>query len=275
MRDSKQNLMDRWTTEEGKSLLKEIVVRLTKAKSLEDLKGLNRVEDKFDLRGISFPKEYSEYDYKGKHMKQVVGSLKFKGVTVDNIDFSYADIQHTEWKNCRFSSVKFYGAQLEQLNIINCDFENVSFENTRLSYSYLNIRSGTRSGSFKDVIFRNSQLNETRFSFPTIENCVFDSCNLYAADFDGSRFTNSKFIGEVNSSWFRKHSIKEFEPNFILNQVNKKKFANEMKDVDFLEAILKYVTFSKDLDLSTCKFGPGTKFELMEKFEKDIYAMSA
>jgi hypothetical protein len=98
---------------------------------------------------------------------------------------------------------------------------------------------------------------------------------LYAADFDGSRFVNCKFIGEVNSPWFRKHSIKEFEPNFILNQVNKKKFANEMQEVDFLEATLKYVTFSKDLDLSTCKFGPGTKFESMEKFEKDIYAMSA
>ena len=109
MRESKQNLIDRWTTEEGKSLLNEIIARLTKAKSLEDLKGLNRIEDKFDLRGISFPKEYSEYDYKGKHMKQVVGSLKFKEVAVDNIDFAYADIQHTEWKNCKFSRVKFYG----------------------------------------------------------------------------------------------------------------------------------------------------------------------
>jgi len=75
MTDSKQNLVSRWTTEEGKSLLKEIIVRLTKVKSLEDLKGLNRIEGKFDLRGISFPKEYSEYDYKGKHMKQIVGSL--------------------------------------------------------------------------------------------------------------------------------------------------------------------------------------------------------
>ena len=128
---------------------------------------------------------------------------------------------------------------MEQLNIINCDFEDVTFENTRLSYSHLNIRSGKRSGSFKGVIFRNSQLNETRFSFPTIENCIFDSCNLYAADFDGSRFMKCKFMGEVNSPWFRKHSIKEFEPNFILNQVDKTKFTNEMQDVDFYRGTIR------------------------------------
>ena len=86
---------------------------------------------------------------------------------------------------------------------------------------------------------------------------------------------NCKFTGEVNSPWFRKHSIKEFEPNFILNQVDKKKFTNEMQNVDFSEAILKYVTFSKDLDLIKCKFGHGTKFESIEKQAKDIYAMSA
>ena len=274
MRDSRQNLIDRWTTEEGKVLHKEIIARLTKEKPLEELNGLKRIEDKFDLRGISFPKEYSAYDYKGKLLKQVAGSLKFKGIKVDNIDFTYADIQTTEWTNCRFSNVKFYGANLEQLRITNCAFENVLFQNTKLSYSYLNIRNGTKSGSFKNVTFKNSQLNETRFSFPTIEDCIFDSCNLHAADFDGGRFKDCKFIGEVNSPWFRKHSIKEFEPNLIFNQVNKRLFTNEMQNIDFSAATLKYVTFSKDLNLSQCKFGQGTKFESFEKLEKDIYAMS-
>jgi hypothetical protein len=36
---------------------------------------------------------------------------------------------------------------------------------------------------------------------------------------------------------------------------------------------LKYVTFSKDLDLSRCKFGQGSKFKSLEKLAKDIYAI--
>jgi hypothetical protein len=47
MRNSKQNLIDRWTTEEGKVLHKEIIARLTKEQSFEELKGLKRFEEKY------------------------------------------------------------------------------------------------------------------------------------------------------------------------------------------------------------------------------------
>lgn len=275
MRDSKQNLTDRWTTNEGRLLLATIVDFLSSQRPLDNIKSIQKLDDRFDLRGISFPKEYADYDYKGKRMHQVVGSLRFKNARIENIDFSHGDIQHTDWKNCLFKNIKFHSTQMEQVTVINCDFQDVEFSNTRLSYSHLNIRTGNKSGSFKNVTFKKSNLNETRFSFPIIEDCNFEDCNLYAADFDGSRFKNCKFIGEVNSPWFRRHSIKEFEPNYLLNKVDKTKFTNEMDNVDFSAATLKYVTFSKDLDLTKCKFGHGVKFEPSLTGENDIYAMTA
>lgn len=274
MRDSKKNLTDRWTTNERQVLLATIVNFLSSQKPLDDIKGIQKIDDRFDLRGISFPKEYADYEYKDKRMHQVVGSLKFKNTRIENIDFSHANIQNTEWKNCLFKNVKFHSTQMEQLRVTNCNFENVEFLNTRLSYSHLNIRTGKKSGSFKNVTFKKSNLNETRFSFPTIEDCSFEDCNLYAADFDGSRLKNCKFIGEVNSPMFRRHSIREFEPNFLLNQVDKTKFTNEMDNVDFSAATLKYVTFSKDLDLTKCKFRHSTKFETSPAVDNDIYAMT-
>ena len=274
MRDSKQNLTDRWVTSEGELLLATIVDFLSSQRPLDEIKAIQKIDDRFDLRGISFPKEFADNNYKGKRMHQVVGSSKFKNTGIENADFSHADIQHTEWKNCLFKNVKFHSTQMVQVTMTNCDFEDVEFLNTRLSYSHLNIRTGKKSGSFKKVTFKKSKLNETRFSFPTIEDCSFEDCNLYAADFDGSRFKNCKFIGEVNSPWFRRHSINEFEPNYLLNQIDKTKFTNEMDNVDFSAATLKYVTFSKNLDLTKCKFKHGIKFEPSLAGDKNIYAMT-
>jgi uncharacterized protein YjbI with pentapeptide repeats len=274
MRDTKQNLTDRWTTSEGQLLLKTIIDYVLTKRPLHSIKGIKKIGQRFDLRGIWFPREHADYNYKGEQMHQIVGSKKFKNIKIEDIDFSYADIQQTEWKNCEFRNVKFHSTQMEQIRVVNCDFENVEFSNSRLSFSHLNIRSGKKSGSFKNVIFRKSQLNETWFSFPTIEDCLFEDCNFHAADFDGSRFKNCKFIGEVNSPWFRRHSIREFEPNYFLNQVDKSQFTNEMDSVDFSEAILKYATFSKDLDLTKCKFGQGIKFEPSLATDKDVYAVT-
>ncbi len=271
---TKKNLIERWQTDEGKNLLKDIIQHLRKVKTLKGINGLEKFEGKFDLRGVSFPKTYSEYQYKGKLITQVTGSLSFKNVNIDNVDFTYADLQHTKWKNCAFSNTKFSKTQLEQIYIINCSFENILFNNSRLSYSYLNIRSGKKSGHFKNVRFEKSQLNETKFSFPKFDNCLFDNCNLFAANFDGSRFKDCKFIGKVNSPWFKKHSNMEYEPNLIFNRINKKQFMNEMINIDFSEANLEYVSFDKNLDLSKCNFAPNVKFEKLKTIETELYAMS-
>lgn len=274
MGTSKKDLIERWTTIEGSNLLKKIITCLKKQKTLSEIIGIEKINDKLDLRGINFPKEYSEYTYKGKFVKQITGSLKFKSAILENIDLSYADIRHTEWKNCTFKNIVFYMSQMQEMTITNCEFEDVEFNNTKLSYSYLNIRSGKNSGSFKNVKFKKTHLNETRFSFPKFENCSFEDCNFHAADFDGSRFKECNFKGKVNSPWFRKHSIKEFEPNYFINQIDKRKIENEMENIDFSKAILDYVSFSKDLDLQKCKFENRVIFRKLPNNDNEIYAIT-
>ncbi len=274
MRETKQSLIDRWKSGVGAKLQTQIIARLKNGRFIGDLDGLAKVEGKFDLRGISFPKTYSEYDYKGKQIKQVSGSLSFKNVELADVDFTYCDLQHTKWRHCKFNRIDFRHAQLQQLELIACGFEDVLFHDARLSYSFMNIRDGKESGYFRHVRFSKSKLNETRFSFPTIEDCQFDNCNLYAADFDGSRLKNCKFLGEVNSPWFRRHSKNEFEPNFFFNQIDKTRFVNPMENIDFTEATLKYVSFSKDLDLSSCKFAQDVSFDTSPQMENEIGAHS-
>jgi len=246
MKLTEKQLKERWETDEGKNLSKEIIAAIKKQKNLNAVKGIEKIEGRFDLRGISFPKEIIG--------EIVVGSLKFKKITLENIDFSLADIENTTWKNCWFKNIIFRKVNARELECINCDFEDIVFENSYLSYSYLNIRHGKNSGTFSNVKFLKTHLNETRFSFPKFENCVFQDCNLYGADFDGSRFENCQFIGRVNSPIFKKHSQNEYMPDLFFNRVDKKKFSNDMKNIDFKMAKLEYVCISKDLDLSGCHF---------------------
>lgn len=269
-------LKQRWETDEGKYLLKTVIKTIKTGKNLAEISSINLYEGKIDLRGISFPKEYEGFfNHKtSKYIKWADESVKFKESKLQNIDFSYSDIQVTTWEKCSFIDCLFYQVDARTVTFIACDFLNVIFKNTRFSYGFLNIRKGKLSGSFKNVSFIKSQFSETRFSFPTIDNCLFEDCNFYAADFDGSRFTNTKFKGVLNCPWFRKHSKNEFEPNYFFNRIDKTKFTNEMSNVDFSEATLEYAGFSNDLDLKDCKLPLDIKIETFE-MDKSSYFVSS
>jgi len=36
------------------------------------------------------------------------------------------------------------------------------------------------------------------FFIPVIDNCIFEDCNLYGADFDGSQMRNVTFMGAMS-----------------------------------------------------------------------------
>ena len=271
-----QELRQRWEDDEGKDLLKTIIKAIKNGKDLTKINSIEHHEGKVDLRGISFPKEYEEFfNHKtAKYIKWPDKSIKFKQCRLENIDFSYSDIQVTSWEKCCFINCRFYQVNATAIVFIACDFQNVIFNKTRFSFGYLNIRSGKLSGSFKNVSFIKSQFSETRFSFPVFDNCLFEDCNLNAADFDGSQFSNTKFKGLVKSPWFRKYSKNEFEPNYFFNRIDKTKITNVMLNVDFSEAILDYVSFSKDLSLKDCIFPKNIRTEYFEVDKNSCFVSS-
>lgn len=271
-----QQLKLRWETEEGKDFLNKVIKTIKNGKELTNISSIKLHEGKVDLRGISLPKKYEEgFDnQKGKSSSWASNSIKFKSSSLENIDFSYSDIQITFWEKCSFIDCLFNQVNASGITFKDCDFKDVIFKNTRFSFGYLNIRLGKSSGSFKNVSFIKSQFSETRFSFPIFDDCLFEDCNFYATDFDGSRFSNTKFKGLVKCPWFRKHSKNEFEPNFFFNRINKTKFSNEMLNVDFSEAILDFVCFSNDLDSKNCIFAKNIKIVHLPGDKNNYYINS-
>lgn len=252
MKERKVDLIKRWTTDSGIDFTKKVIRQLKKKRPLKDLLTKTPTGIFLDLRGFNCPKKYFEYNYRGKEITQVLDSIKFKNISLSFLDFSYADLRGTVWKNCSFENLIFDNANAENVTFINCTFKNIHFHKVRFTYSVLNRRYGTKSGHFSNITFSHCSLNQCRLEMPLFTNCVFNNCNLTGTDFDGSRFSDCKFIGKVKSCWFRGYSITEFRPNFFFNRIDKKRYRNTMRNVDFSEAAIDGVCFTNEVDLSSC-----------------------
>ena len=249
----KTKLIKRWETKEGKILRKKILGALKRRKKLEKVKDLKLVSGKYDLRGIKFPQPGEIIFFRTfAHLNK---PFILKNLELNNIDFSFADLSYIVWINCVFNFCFFKSSKMKNIDLINCEFYNSIFINCNLSDSFLNLNRGKDSGIFYNTNFVQSNLRRSSFRFPIIENCLFDSNDLFEVDFDGSRFKNCKFRGRMDSVWFKGYSIYARKSILgIFQRVNPQKYPNKMENIDFSEAKLIGVDFIHGIDLNKCIF---------------------
>lgn len=266
---NKTQLIKRWKTEEGKKLLQSIICSLQEGRSLDVLK-IAKYNGRWDLRGaeLSVLKKEKKIETSGHSFSQKLGSLKLKKVYLQSIDFSYSNISYAWIEKCIISNCIFKETKAKELHIIATEFSNTIFEKADLSYSFLNENVGSDSGIYRNTTFTETNLKECSFCFPFIEDCLFDNCLLYATNFNGSRFSRSKFIGEVNGPIFSGYPQRINKSLFgIFNRVNEKDFFNKMNNVDFYEAQMIGVSFINGIDLNKCVFPNSENYIIV----KDIH----
>ncbi|WP_276374122.1 pentapeptide repeat-containing protein [Chryseolinea sp. H1M3-3] len=254
---NKEELINRWKTAEGKIKLKQVIECLeTGTPNLLEAV-LQRYCGRWDLRGAPLSKVKKERNIEvgGHSLVQKIGTLKLKSVSLTSVDFSYAELNYSWWEKCQISNCLFEETKAKEIRVIASDFIDCIFKKADLNCSYINENIGSNSGSFKRVQFLETNLKECLFYFPVIEDCVFDNCNLEATNFNGSRFGNCKFIGLVDSPWFKGYPVNVHKSLFgFFNRINPKDFPNPMKNIDFSEAELIGVSFINGIDLSKCIF---------------------
>lgn len=156
----------------------------------------------------------------------------------------------TQYENCSFSDLN-----LKKIRITNCIFHNCSFHQCNFKEGVIGIPEWGKSGEFVNCQFINCDLTAVNFQAPTINQVTFKNCTLSETNFDGSVISNTKFIGELDSCFFRGYS-KFGGGTFLTNLIgNKSKNGqNKMINVDFSEAKLVGVLFENKIDLSNCIF---------------------
>ena len=271
---TKKDLINRWKLSEGGEILKAVLVALKKRQHFGEIPGLKKFEDRWDLRGatLSVIKNERTIGDKDHKLIQKLGSLKLENVKFENVDLSYADISHGMFQECYFDNCLFMETKAREIHICSSDFNACIFSKTNFSYSFMNKNIGNNAGSFKNCKFLNANLKEAIFSFPVMDNCVLENCNLYATDFDGTRMRNVRFIGRVDSPWFRGYSTSAQQSVFwIFNKINPKDYPNRMENVDFSKANLAGVTFSNEIDLSNCILPDGDNYLLVSNM-RTVYS---
>jgi uncharacterized protein YjbI with pentapeptide repeats len=252
----KEELVNRWKTEEGEVLLKEVITSLTTHRRLSLVLGVKKHAGRWDLRGaqLSFLINETRIESGGHGVTQKAGSLRLSSKTFESIDLSYADISYSRLEKCSFVNCVFEETKALEVRAYAIVFSMCIFRRADLSCSYI-WNLGTNAGMLNQVEFIECNLSTCLFSFPVIESCVFINCNLKEVDFDGSRFKNCIFKGEIDSAWFRGYSINAQKSLLgVFNRVDPKAFPNLMERVNFSESDLLGVTFSHSIDLRQCIF---------------------
>jgi uncharacterized protein YjbI with pentapeptide repeats len=266
----RKELINRWNTKN----LEKIIVSLKKGDDFSLIHGVEKHEDRLDLRGINFFFDKSENviaknnEYQISHSKR---SIKFVNVKFSSIDFSFCDLRNSYFENCKFENCVFKQTNMKNCYIVSSSFYDSFFYKCNLSYSFLNTNKGNNSGSFENVIFSNVNFSESRFNFPIIKKCEFIDCNLYATNFDGSQFEDCIFKGLVDSCWFRGYSTLAHKPLInLFSSFKPEKIINKMENIDFSNAKLMGVNFSYSIDLSKCMF-PDTDNYILIKDLKNTF----
>lgn len=268
----KDKLINRWQTENGVAVLNSFVKCISSNKPLEFVTGLEKHAGKWDLRGANFAKLLKEQyaAHKQFEYSQNESYFKFKNCSLKTIDFSYANLNFSSFQNCKIEDCIFDNTSLKQTTIVGSDIINCLFYKSNLSYARLNDNIADNSGSYKHVKFIESNLSESFFCFPEIEDCVFENCNLKATNFDGARFKDCTFFGIVDSCWFRGYSVNATKSILgIFNRINPQKYRNKMQNIDFSNAKLIGVSFGTNINIDQCVF-PQEGYLILKNITKVI-----
>jgi uncharacterized protein YjbI with pentapeptide repeats len=260
-------LVERWKTKEGDKMLEKILNCLERGVPLSKVKYLEKYVGRWDLRGAKLSKSHHERIIEANNLKlkQNFGTLVLRDVLVENIDFSYSDISYSSWDRCTIKNCIFEKTKARNIEVTASHFIGVIFRKSNLSQSFLGRNIGADSGSYINTEFIETNLSKAFFYFPRIENCIFSNCNLKETNFDGSRFINTKFIGELHSLWFSGYSsLAQKSTLGIFNRVNPRDYPNEMKNVDFTESKLIGVVFKNAIDISECLFPKDENYILIK-----------
>ncbi len=241
-----ENVIERWFIEDN--FIKGYASCLGDLKKGKKLKFKRNEVGYIDLRGIRL----NEFSNKEKDVEKVV---TVKSNHFYKVDFSRAELSNTFWNNCTFIECKFEKATFYNVSFKNCVFEDLIFLNCNFKHCYLALNSRINSGIFKNVDFLNCTLKYVNFCFPIISHCKFSDCKIDKVNFDGSRFRNTAFAGEIESADFSGYSQTANTKYLgLFTTFDPKSYKNSMANVEFSNTVMKYVGFHHEVDLSNCKF---------------------
>ena len=193
--------------------------------------GVDRVEGRWDLRGVGAP--VTSWSRKG-------ANPTLRGVRLCGLSLAGSDLPHFRLVDCRLEDCVLDGAALFDWRMWGTDVRDCSFVAASLRDAGM---GGDRRSpnSWTNVDFRRADLRGTAHFAESYTDCGFQDAQLDRVDFDGSRHVGSAFAGDVREVEFRSRP----------RGARRARSVNRMAGVDFGNADVQSAAFH-DLDLSAC-----------------------
>jgi uncharacterized protein YjbI with pentapeptide repeats len=160
--------------------------------------------------------------------------LSLRGITLRDIDFAKCKLDHMRCFECTIDNCVFDQASCSDWRMWATTVSNCSFARATLRESGLGGIFEGKANRFDNVSFIRTDLRRTAHGVASFVDCIFDHANLCGVGFHGTRFSRCVFRGELYDVMFFEHGYGSGQEDFP---------PNEMEDVDFSEATLRYVKF--------------------------------
>jgi uncharacterized protein YjbI with pentapeptide repeats len=231
---------------------------------LDDL-GLSHRNGRLDLSGLSVPEPTVSKKMRTAiaDVLQLDGLVKIRGATLRSLDFSASRLNHLRFFDCAIEDCIFDHCMCQNWGLWGTKVSDTSFRAADLRKSALGgvqdgrLHDGWRN-AFRKVDFTTADLRQTACSAAEFIDCTFKDTRLDNVDFQSSSFTNCVFEGELCEVLFYRRGFGgEAFP------------ANEMIDVDFRRAKLRWVEF-RGLDLETVRFPEDDDHIIVNDYPKTL-----
>jgi len=226
-----------------KTRLKEIWSRLKSGNSNLQHLGLRMIDERFDLRGTSVPRITlgpSEPIGVGKaEARKVKGALQIVGARWNGLDFRGSDLRSLRVFDSVFSNCVFDFCECSDWRLWGVKMDRCSFVGANLHDSALGPVFQGKCNTYEESNFDKATLTGTSFQTAEFSGCTFRVTNLDRVNFQGSVFSDCVFEGGLRGTMFYDRGY-----GTVVDAMP----ANEMRNVNFARAALRWVAF-RNLDL--------------------------
>ncbi len=212
-----------------------------------------------------------EFRCKSSPFGFIEGKIDFRGIDADQTRMRKCVFEDTD-----FSFSSFQSARIEDIKFVRCHFYKVNFSNFSEHGNHFNACTfidckfnygilGYGGTHFVSTVFEKCNFTKSDFIRAEFVGSIFKDCRMKGIDFNASSFDDCIFEGELSDVWFRGGFALPSEYEYY--GLPKK---NEMKNVSFEKAELKYLTFSDNCDLSSVRIKNDGKHYKYDRWGKRL-----
>lgn len=196
-------LADRWRGPDGLRIAAEVLARLTRGLSLEDLP-LGRHEERIDLRALLRPDvSRTMVTTHGRlDAERIEAILDVQRVTWEGLDLSDASLESARFMDARIVDCRLERAICRDWRLWRTDVTRTSFGKADMRGSVLGAWYEGRGVHYRDVDFSEADLRDSVFDSACLEDVDFSHARLDRVNFEASDLVRCRFAGLLNEVTF-------------------------------------------------------------------------